>query len=637
MTPGEPTLNAPPARPLLLFDGDCGFCRFWVERWRSRTGDRVDYAAAQQEAMRFPQVTEEAWRRAAQLMMPDGTTYAGAEAVFVALACVPRYRWLLGAYRRVPGLRQASDAFYRFVAGHRDFFARLTRFGWGRDPRPSSYLLSRWLYVRLLGLVYAIAFLSLFGQIVGLVGERGLLPAAGLLEDARNNFGAEAYRLFPTLAWISASDTALKFLCAAGAVFGFLAMLGVLTRPALACAWLFYLSLMNVGQDFLSFQWDALLLETGFLAIFFSPQAGKAFDTKGLIEPPWRRGFPAVSSVVLWLQRWLLFRLMFLSGAVKLLSGDPSWRDLTALNYHYWTQPLPTPVAWYAAQLPEWFQKFSVATLFAVELAVPFLIFAPRRLRHFGALVMISLEVLIALTGNYCFFNLLTIALCLLLLDDSFLLARLPANLAARVRTATSAAKPALHQRPTAKIARTALAAIILIVSGTQMLQVFRHGDLVPGFIREWPTRLAPFNLVNSYGLFAVMTTSRVEIVIEGSDDGQTWQPYEFKYKPGDLARRPAWVAPYQPRLDWQLWFAALGNYQANRWFTRLMTRLLQGAPEATALLGRNPFPDAPPRYIRAVSFQYRFTDFTTRRATGDWWQRDRERLYFPTISLRPQ
>ena len=202
-------------------------------------------------------------------------------------------------------------------------------------------------------------------------------------------------------------------------------MLGVLTLPALAGAWVFYLSLVTVGQDFLSFQWDALLLEAGFLAIFFAPPS--------VAEAPWRRGSAAVSSVVLWLERWLLFRLMFLSGAVKLLSGDPSWRNLSALNYHYWTQPLPTPIAWYAAQLPEWFQRVSVEVVFTMELAVPFLIFAPRRLRHFGAMVMICFEILIALAGNYCFFNVLTIALCVLLLDDSFLIRWLPTRLHARI------------------------------------------------------------------------------------------------------------------------------------------------------------------------------------------------------------
>jgi hypothetical protein len=272
-----------------------------------------------------------------------------------------------------------------------------------------------------------------------------------------------------------------------------------------------------------------------------------------------------------------------------------------------------------------------------VELAVPFLIFAPRRFRHIGAIWMASLELLIALTGNYCFFNLLTIALCVLLLDDSFFIRRLPEQFAARLRGTAEPETSAFRRGLPGKTARAALAATVLVVSGAQMMQVFRHGEAVPGFVREWNARLAPLELVNSYGLFAVMTTSRIEIVVEGSNDGATWQPYEFRYKPGDLARRPAWVAPYQPRLDWQMWFAALGNYQQNPWFTSLMTRLLQGAPETTALLANNPFPNAPPRYIRAVSYEYHFTDFATRRATGNWWRREREGFYFPEVSLRGQ
>jgi predicted DCC family thiol-disulfide oxidoreductase YuxK len=627
MIPDEGATSAHLERPLLLFDGDCGFCRFWVRRWQSKTRGRVDFAPAQQEAARFPQVTEQDWKRAVQLVMPDGTVHAGAEAVFTALAQAPRHGWMLAAYRRVPGVRPASEAFYRLVAGHRDFFFHVTRLAWGRDPQPSSYVLSRWLFLRLLGLVYVIAFLSLRVQITGLIGSDGILPAGALLRAAQQGYGPGAYRLFPTLAWISSSDAALKLFCSLGAVFGLLAMLGLLTLPALIGAWAFYLSLVTVGQDFLSFQWDALLLEAGFLAIFLAPPS--------LAEAPWRHGFPAVSRTVLWLERWLLFRLMFLSGAVKLLSGDPTWRNLTALDYHYWTQPLPTPVAWYAAQLPEWFQKVSVIGVFAVELAVPFLIFAPRRFRHFGALCMIGLELLIALTGNYCFFNLLTIALCVLLLDDSFLLHRLPTGLAARLGAKAATEKSAFSPGSAGKVARAALAAIVLTVSGAQMLQVFGQGDLVPSFVRQWPRRLAPFDMVNSYGLFAVMTTSRFEIVVEGSNDGQNWQAYEFKYKPGDPARRPPWVAPYQPRLDWQMWFAALGNYQAYAWFRNFMTRLLQGSPETTALLARNPFSDQPPRYIRAVAYAYKFTDSATRRATGDWWQREREGLYFPEASLR--
>jgi len=616
-------------RPLLLFDGDCGFCRFWVARWRAAVRDQVDFAPAQQETFRFPQITEQAWTRSVQLVMPEGTVYGGAEAVIRTLAYLPGRRWMLAVYRYLPGARPVSEAAYRLVADHREFFFKLTRLALGSDPEPSSYVLSRWVFLRLLGLVYVIAFLSLQGQLLGLIGAHGILPVGNFLQAAQRNFSSEGYRLFPTLAWISSSDATLKLLCSVGALFGLLVMLGVVTGPALALAWMCYLSLVTVGQDFLSFQWDILLLEAGFLAIFLAPWRP--------FEPPWRSGVSFVSTTIVWLGRWLLFRLLFLSGAVKLSSGDKTWRNLTALEYHYWTQPLPTPVAWYAAQLPVWFQRMSVVAVFTMELGVPFLIFTPRRFRRLGAGLIVGFQFLIALTGNYCFFNLLTIFLCVLLLDDSFFCRWLPKRLIDRLTERTGAERHASLAAPAGKVIRAVLAVLILMVSSSEMLVTFEHGDAVPGFASQLVDWQAPFDLVNTYGLFAVMTTSRTEIVVEGSNDGQTWQGYEFKYKPGDCARRPPWVAPYQPRLDWQMWFAALGTYPENPWFRNFMIRLLQGTPEVTELLASNPFPNGPPRYVRAVAYDYHFTDFTVRRATGDWWQRGRKGLYFPEVSLQGQ
>ncbi|HEY6291765.1 MAG TPA: lipase maturation factor family protein [Terriglobia bacterium] len=624
--PGKSKLpeNTKPARPLLLFDGDCSFCRYWVERWRSLTRGLVDFAPAQQEALRF-QIPKEAWSRSVQLITPEGAIYAGAEAVFRTLAYVPGHGWQLAVYRHLPGARAATEAGYRLVAAHRDLFARLTTLAWDRDPEPSSFVLSRWVFLRLLGLVYLISFLSLRVQITGLAGARGIVPAGAFLRLVKNQLGSESYHLFPTLAWISATDASLKLLCSGGALLAVLVILGLVTGPALVLCWAFYLSILTVGRDFLSFQWDILLLEAGFLAIFLAPWRP--------LESPWQAGSSHPSKTVLWLLRWLLFRLIFLSGAVKLLSGDPNWRNLTALDYHYWTQPIPTPLAWYAAQLPPWFQKMSVVGVFIFEIGVPFLVLAPRRLRRAGAFLIIGFQLLIAFTGNYAFFNLLTIVLCLLLLDDALWGRWLPKQLVERI----SPERPAGRLAPVARRVRTALAVMILLISGTEMLTDFGLGGDVPGFVHEFVEWQAPFDFANSYGLFAVMTTRRLEIVVEGSNDGLTWRPYEFKYKPGELARRPPWVAPYQPRLDWQMWFAALGSYQQNRWFVNLMIRLLEGAPEVTALLEKNPFPNAPPHYIRALGFDYHFTDFAERRATGDWWRRDQKGYYFPVAALKAQ
>jgi predicted DCC family thiol-disulfide oxidoreductase YuxK len=630
MTPNDESApqNQPPERPLMLFDGDCGFCRYWVQRWRTKVWRQVDFAPAQQQAARFPQISEDEWHKAVQLVMPDGTVYHGAEAVFRTLATVPEHRWPLAIYEHVPGAKLASESFYRLVADNRNFFSRLTTAFWGRDARPNSNLFSVWLFLRVLGLIYFVAFVSLRVQILGLIGSHGMMPVNQFLQEASRAYGLDAYRVVPTLAWLNSSDAALTLMCSAGALCGLLVSLGLFTAPALALCWLFYLSLSAAGQEFLSFQWDALLLEAGFLSIFLAPRT--------IVEFPWARRRPGQPpSIILWLQRWLFFRLMFLSGAVKLLSGDPSWRSLTALNYHYWTQPIPTPVGWYAAQLPAWFQILSTAIMFAVELAVPFLIFAPRRFRHFAAMVIASLELLIALTGNYAFFNLLTIALCILLLDDSFFGRSLPQtfNQFSGVSRGVERREPPV--RRVAKLALIALAALILVVSGAEIMETFGHANALPVFVRQWTGRIASLELVNSYGLFAVMTTQRVEIVVEGSNDAQNWQPYEFKYKPGNLARRPPWVAPHQPRLDWQMWFAALGNYQQNPWFTNFMLRLLQGSPDVLALLAKNPFPDEPPRYVRAMSYEYHVTDLATKRQTGNWWMREPEGRYFPEVSLR--
>jgi lipase maturation factor 1 len=352
--------------------------------------------------------------------------------------------------------------------------------------------------------------------------------------------------------------------------------------------------LMTVGQDFLSFQWDILLLETGFLAIFL--------------------GF---SRLVIWLFRWLLFRLMLLSGAVKLLSGDTAWRSLSALKFHYYTQPLPTPVAWYMQQLPGWFQEASVVVMFAIELGAAFLVFAPRRLRFFAAFWIVFLQVMILLTGNYTYFNLLAIALCVMLLDDAAL-GRAPK----KAQTATWGAR-----------STWAVAAIIIVVSGGQLVALFF--GIMPLPARLVQGLVAPLYLTNTYGLFAVMTTVRHEIIVQGSNDGAQWQNYEFKYKPGALDRPPRWVAPHQPRLDWQMWFAALGSYRNNPWFVNFVLRLLQGSPDVLDLLGASPFPKAPPRYVRALSYDYTFTDVETRRRTGAWWKRELTGTYLPAVSLQ--
>ncbi|MGH9432505.1 MAG: lipase maturation factor family protein [Terriglobia bacterium] len=618
-------------KPLVIFDGDCGFCRFWVDYWKKLTRDGVDYAPFQEVAENFPHIPREGFARSLQMVTPEGRTYSGAAAVFQALAYAEGYGYLTWLYGNFPLFASISEACYRLAAAHRSFSDVLRRALWGKRLEPSTYVSTRWIFLRLLGLIYLAAFGSLWPQITGLVGAHGIIPWSGFAQEVAARFGPERYWLLPTLAWLNPADGFLKFLVGAGIALSILIILGIATGPALVLSWVFYLSLVTVGRDFLAFQWDALLLEAGFLAIFLA--------SWHLLESHWRS--PAKepgaaetppSKTVIWLLRWLLFRLFFLSGCVKLLSDDPTWRNLTALEYHYHTQPLPTPLAWYASQLPAWFQKCSVVGVFAIEVFVPFLIFAPRRLRHLACAALISFQILIALTGNYAFFNLLAVALCLLLLDDVALHRLIPGGLGRRlVPRIGKASRPPLR-----RLGYTVLAVFVIFVSGMEVLGDFTP-RAVPQAALEFMNWVEPLHIVNPYGLFAVMTTERVEIVLQGSRDGQTWRSYSFKYKPGNLQRPPGWVAPDQPRLDWQMWFAALGTYRDNPWFLGLVRGLLEDSPEVLKLLGSDPFPDAPPRYVRALAYDYRFTDFATRRATSNWWQREYKGIYFPPVSLRSE
>lgn len=607
-------------KPLLIYDGECNFCCRWISRWKILTGDRVDYAPASEAAARFPQITQKQFEASVWLIEPDGRAFGGAAAVFRALGSVPGKWWLLWAYEKIPGMAPVSEAFYRFVTRRRVLFSRLTRLLWGQSVEPSTYYLARWFFLRALGLIYFAAFASLGVQVLGLMGQNGILPAADFLKAVQAQVpGAERYWLLPTLCWYDCSDAVLRFLCGGGAVLSLLLFLGLAPSPILFVLWAFYLSLSLVGRDFLSFQWDTLLLETGFLAIFLAP-------------PRWLPGMSKETppqKTALWLMRWLLFRLMLESGAVKLLSGDPAWRGLTALNFHYETQPLPIWVAWYAHQLPEWFQKASVAIMFVIELGAPFLIWLPRRPKILAFIALVFFQMLIALTGNYCFFNLLTAALCIFLLDDSFLRWVLPKMASRRLNPPQPAKKVPLHRR----LAVAPLAALVLLITVPQLFGMLGRPLKLAPFLDNLTGLTAAFRTINTYGLFAVMTTRRLEISVEGSADGKDWKEYVFKWKPADVNRRPGLVAPHQPRLDWQMWFAALGTFRSNPWFINFLARLVEGSPEVLALLEKDPFPGAPPRYIRALGYEYHFTSLAEKRAGKGWWKRELKGLYCPVLT----
>jgi lipase maturation factor 1 len=464
---------------------------------------------------------------------------------------------------------------------------------------PGPFTLTESLFLRMLGLIYLSAFASLWPQIIGLLGSSGIEPATRLLASLHSE-GASLFRDAPTLFWFGISDPALVGFCAVGCLASLALFLGFYPRISAAVCWALYLSLTTIGQPFMGFQWDALLLEAGFLALF----AGT----------PW----------LVWAYRFLLFRLMFESGIVKLLSGDPNWKNFHALRFHFLTQPLPNPLAYYAYRLPAWMLDSMTFASLAIELVVPFFLFAPRRLRHIVTVLLASLQVFILLTGNYAFFNFLTLALCLWGFDDE---AFAPAGALIR-RTL----KP-ISWRPLQRGLGAVLALLILI--GLIQVLAMLAPDTGRPLARHFAF-LAPWQIVNTYGLFAVMTTTRPEIVIEGSEDAEHWREYVFRYKPGPTHRGLPSVAPYQPRLDWQMWFAALGDYQQNIWVGGLMYRLLTGSSAVTKLLDTPPFLK-PPHYMRALLYDYRFTTPSERSRTGAVWERTLRGTWFGPVSLTGQ
>lgn len=455
----------------------------------------------------------------------------------------------------------------------------------------SQYQLISALFLRLLGVFYLIAFASLAVQIEGLAGSQGIQPFAEKLAELAATPGYEKYLRFPSLFWLNASDGALTGAAQAGCILALLIILDVTPRLALIGAYALYLSLYGASLVFLNFQWDGLLLEAGFLAIFLTPQ----------------------SKVAIFLFRWLLFRLRFMSGISKFSTHDPSWSGLTALNYYFEVQPLPSPLAWYAHQLPEWLLRLGTAATLVIELLVPLMMFLPRRWRFLAAWLTILWQVLIILTSNHNWFNFLTIALCLFLFDDQALQRVLPQ----RITTA-------LYSRPTVSPGRQQRLAIGVLAVCIGVASVMHFKELITmqpinsayGRLLDYAEA---YRVVNKYHVFGTMKTERIELQIDGSQDGLEWKPYFFKYRPDDPRKAPTWVIPHQPRLDWQMWFIPLGPRQLT-WFEGFLQRLLDNSPSVTGLLKTNPFPDQSPRYLRVQAYRYRFTSAEQRATTGDWW-----------------
>jgi hypothetical protein len=537
------------------------------------------------------------------------------------------------------------------VANNRFTLSWLTRIFWGDPGVPSTYRFSGLLFLRMLGLIYLVAFVSFYAQSAGLVGDHGLIPLKLYFDGIKSqpNLGwLDRFLAAPSLLWLSPDSTGLNAIMDVGIVCSILVMMGFVTGWALLGCVIAYASLRGGVPIFLNFQWDILLVESGLVALLIAPW--------GFWQKPMApREPPAVGRWALW---WLLFKLMVMSGLVKLLwnDGGPAptdagwlrhflstitgvpighnaWLDGTALQYHYFTQPIPAATSWWFSHRPDWFQSASLGVCMFIELVVPFFFFGPRRVRHMAAVLQIFLQVMFLVSGNYGFFNLLTIVLCLPLLDDTFWPARVRSFINRGTMSAQSLRFAKL--RSAGNILRAVAAGFILLVGLVQFRETWQDRTGAPPkgwtnlddapLLDRTALRVQQTGFISSYGLFRVMTTERPELVIEGSDDGKTWKSYEFVWKPGDPMREPTFTTPHMPRLDWQMWFGALQvyyNHSLPDWLPILCGQLREGNPNVLALLDQNPFPKAPPKIIRVVVYLYRFTTPEERAKTGAWWTR---------------
>jgi hypothetical protein len=541
-------------------------------------------------------------------------------------------------------------------------------------PSKRSHLAPRWLWLRALGLIFFSAFYSLIFQIRGLIGPDGILAAGRYLSALREQAGARAYWYVPSLLWLSSGNHALMAIAWVGLIASLMLVLNFWPRGMIAVCLVMFLSFVTAAQEFSSYQSDGMLLEAALISLLFAPRG-------------WRPGFGddhSPSRAALFLLRWEWFRIYFESGVVKLWSHDPQWRSLTALDHYYENGPLPDWIGWYAQQLPHRFQASVALATLGIELGLVWMLFLPRRFRLLCFLIVTPFQIGIILTANLAFLNYLVLCLGVLLLDDEFLalplrglrrvflghgkspaadlplVAASPPATNGRERAALAGAVRRLIRQWTDCSGRPQGLPLQVPVKLSRFHALLQRASLVSSaLVLSWifynttallllmifaalplPTSpivlLEPLRISNQYGLFAVMTQARYEIEFQGSRDGQVWAAYPFRYKPQNPREAPRLYAPYQPRFDWNLWFASLGGWRENLFVLRTEVQLLRGSPTVLSLFAGNPFPGKPPREVRAVVWQYWFTDLNVKRAEGLWWRRKFLGLYAPTLQIEP-
>jgi lipase maturation factor 1 len=536
---------------------------------------------------------------------------------------------------------------------------------WLLDPAcgTTDRLLSRWIFLRALGLIYFSAFFSLIFQIRGLIGPAGILPAGEYLRAVAQSAGRGRFWYAPTLFWISSSSHMLMAVCWIGIAASVLVVFNVWPRGGLFVCFLCFLSFVSAAGEFSGYQSDGMLLEAGFIALFVAPWG--FWPGLGAASPPIQ------ASIFLLLWEW--FRIYFESGVAKIASGDPEWRHFTAMDEYYQNGPLPTWIGWYVQHFPHWFHTATAFGTLALELVLVWMLFLPRRWRIVCFFIVTPWQIGIILTANYTFLNYLVLVLAFLLLDDRFLIRFVPRRLRNRASGSLAAVLVAERKHPAidsrsilatetvlttegsdsapdpieqkgaaslAEVVRRYLAPIhlaltavmfawLLYASTTLLLWMLWPGAPLPS---SPVVALEPFRIADRYGLFATMTRGRYEIEFQGSQDGHNWVTYPFRYKPQDPTKAPGIYAPYQPRFDWNLWFASLGDWRSNPIVPRTEGRLLTGSADVLALFGGNPFPRSPPRQVRAVLWQYWFSTPEVKRVPGVWWTREFLGLYAPTL-----